>query len=173
MDEQSVETAETGNASAPKLFGNLFAPKQEEPEEVLDENGHVVKTRAQIAKEQQDLAASIAKRKVKRWYHVNPVDKVRERLTRSALRQRREMLQREETMKQDLERFLMELEERKSWLAYELNTRNYSRLVNEETIASSRRRELAKIEAQQLEEQKETGLKFFRGNVRGYRRWQR
>lgn len=45
-------------------------------------------------------------------------------------------------------------------------------MVNAETIASSRRREMAKIEETRREQELETGLKFFRGNIRGYRRYQ-
>ena len=140
---------------------------------MLDDAVNVIQSKEQIAYEQQQLAASIARKKRKRWYHYNPVDKVRERITRSAVREKRIMLKREETMKEDLERFLMELEERNSWLAFELNTRNYSRLVKEEEIASVRRKEMNKIDKQKIEDEMEIGLKFFRGNVRGYRRWQR
>lgn len=174
MDESSVDSSQTGTKSGVALFGSgLFGERKLEPVPELDENGEVIKTKELIALEHQKLAASIAEKKKKKWYHANPINKVRERITRKSVKEKRELLQREELMKQDLERFLMELEERHSWLAYELKTRNYSRLVNEERIASTKRREIAKIEAQQLEDELETGLKFFRGNVRGYRRWQR
>lgn len=186
IDENSVQSQESadqlfasggaslfggGDAAAAPVEGGKEAEGDDEPE--LDANGNPILTREQILKNQSDLAASIAKKQQKRWYHYNPIDKVKERILRASIRERRQMLQREEGMKQDLERFLMELEERNSWLAYELNIRNYSRLVKEERIASSRRREMAKIEALKTEEDMETGLQFFRGNVRGYRRWQR
>lgn len=121
MDENSVESSQTGNGSI-QMFGNLFGEKpKEQVNEELDENGEVIRAREEISKEQKLLAEKIAKKKIKKWYHVNPINKVRERITRASVRERRLMLLREETMKQDLERFLMELEERNCWLAYELN----------------------------------------------------
>lgn len=119
-DENSVQSSQTGAGSA-KLFGNMFGSKEETLPVELDANGNVIKTKEMIALEQKQLAESIARKKEKKWYQINPINKVRERLTRSSVRERRLMLLREETMKQDLERFLMELEERNCWLAYELN----------------------------------------------------
>jgi WD40 repeat protein len=123
-------------------------------------------------KAQQDLLLNIKNRNKKKWYQVNPISKVKEMYYRKELLNQGNMLRREETMKQDLERYLMELEEKHAWIAYELNIRNYKRMVKEEVVNKAQKSELKLIEAQKTEDQLETGLNFFRGNVKGYRRWQ-
>jgi hypothetical protein len=102
----------------------------------------------------------------------NPVNMVRERIARKGILEERRLLAREETMKQDLERYLMEIEERRSWMAYELRIRNYGRLVKEAKVESIQKAEQAKDAAAKVEAELETGLKFYRQTIKGYRRWQ-
>lgn len=82
------------------------------------------------------------------------------------------LLRRDDIMKQDMERFLMELEEKHTWLAYELKERNLSRLKKEEKVHQIMLKEQKKklIDDEQLE--KETGLSFFRGDIQGYQKYQ-
>ena len=46
---------------------------------------------------------------------------------RLKLEEEQRLLKREEEMKQDLERFLMELEERLNWVAFEIKVKGFSR----------------------------------------------
>ena len=82
------------------------------------------------------------------------------------------LLRREEKMKQDIERFLMELEERNSWVCGELNVRNYSRLKKAEDLAILKRRELKKIAKESETVEIEQGLSFFRGALHSFKRYQ-
>jgi len=82
------------------------------------------------------------------------------------------LLRREEKMKQDIERFLMELEERNSWVCGELNVRNYSRLKKAEDLAIIKRRELKKLAKENETVEFEQGLSFFRGALHSFRRYQ-
>lgn len=75
-------------------------------------------------------------------------------------------------MKEDLERFLMELEERLSWVAYELRERNYQNMLRQQKLSSLRISEMKKEKARKEEEEHETGLSFLRGDIVAYRRWQ-
>lgn len=121
-----------------QLFGSMFGAKKEaDPALEYDADGNVIKTREMIAREQKELADRIARKTKTKWYQVNPIKKVRERVMRSTVRERRRMLQREETMKQDLERFLMQLEERNCWLAYELNGKQYCMKLGDLNIAET------------------------------------
>jgi WD40 repeat protein len=71
----------------------------------------------------------------------------------------------DEVMRQDLERFLMEIEERHSWVAYELNDINFLRMKRAEIAAAIVRVETSKIKSLQFKLSQETGLSFFRGNI--------
>ena len=69
------------------------------------------------------------------------------------------LLNREERMKEDLERFLMELEERLCWVAYELRERAYTQFVRMEKIRLIRKAEQEKLYKEKMENMKETGEK--------------
>ena len=75
------------------------------------------------------------------------------------------MLLRDEVMNQDLERFLMEIEERHSWVAYELNDLNSLRLKKETAVAAIFKAESSKLQIVEQKFSVENGLSFFRGNI--------
>lgn len=84
----------------------------------------------------------------------------------------RKCLERDLMMKEDLERFLMEVEDRSSWIAFQLNDLNYKRMIKNETIAKISRREADKNNEEEEELKRENGINYFRGQVIGYRKWQ-
>ncbi len=75
-------------------------------------------------------------------------------------------------MKEDLERFLMEIEEQYTWVSYELNARNYSRLTKDERIRKAKELQSSKLQSIKDEEEQENGLSFNRGQISSYKRWQ-
>lgn len=97
---------------------------------------------------------------------------LKERWERKKLENEKRLLRKEEQMKQDIERFLMECEERNAWCAYELNKRNYDRMVRLENIAKIRRAETKKEAEDQDILIQENGLMYSRGQITSYRRWQ-
>lgn len=103
---------------------------------------------------------------------VNPVTATRRVLARRKVREERRLLRREELMKQDAERYLMELEERLTWLTSELRERNLSRLAKENNIRFFTKREEQQEKDRNLQLEKEEGLCYFRGQITSYRRWQ-
>ena len=74
------------------------------------------------------------KKEKKRWLPRNPwkVRKEREDALRAADEAR--LLQKEETMKQNLERYLMEIEEKHSWITLVLKERNFIQMVKKEHV---------------------------------------
>jgi WD40 repeat protein len=103
---------------------------------------------------------------------VNPVTATRRSLARRKVTEEKRLLRREELMKQDAERYLMELEERLTWLTSELKERNLSRMVKEENIRYFIRRDEKDEKNRMIQLEKEEGLSYFRGQITEYRRWQ-
>lgn len=108
----------------------------------------------------------------KKFKMANPLKAAQNLLARRRVREDKRMLRREELMKQDAERFLMELEEKHTWLAYELRERNFTRMVREQHVHFLTDKEEKAEKARLLEQEKEQGLAYFRGQIQGYRRWQ-
>lgn len=104
--------------------------------------------------------------------HRNPIKLLQEYRTKKKIARERMLLQREETMKEDLERFLMEVEDRCAWVTYQLNNVNYVRLKKKEQIARINRREKEKDDKAKHESMKENGLSFFKGSIKDYKKWQ-
>lgn len=102
----------------------------------------------------------------------NPIKLIQEYRTKKKIARERKLLQREETMKEDLERFLMEVEDRCAWVTYQLNNVNYVRLKKKEQIARLNRREKEKDDKAKFESMKENGLSFFKGSIKDYKKWQ-
>lgn len=102
----------------------------------------------------------------------NPVKMYREYRTRKKLENERLLLQREEKMKEDLERYLMEIEEQRCWLAYQLNHVNYQRMRKLGIIRKMQRIEQERTDKQTEDSLREDGLSFYQGNVDSYKRWQ-
>jgi WD40 repeat protein len=75
------------------------------------------------------------------------------------------LLDRDEKMNQDLERFLMEIEERNSWIACELNERNFLTMKKTADVATILRGEISKLKVADSKQAQENGLAFFRGNI--------
>lgn len=98
--------------------------------------------------------------------------KVKKRTESRRARKKREkeenvkrLLDRNETMNQDLERFLMEIEERDSWVACELNEANHLTMKKAADVATILRVEASKIKSTDYKQSQENGLSFFRGNI--------
>ena len=72
-------------------------------------------------------------------------------------------------MKQDTERYLMELEEEHTWLAYELRARNAVRMRKEHEVRELTKQEAKKDKKKQLDIEMEQGLSYFRGEIINYR----
>jgi WD40 repeat protein len=85
------------------------------------------------------------------------------------------MLRREEQMKQDVERILMELEEQRSWVTgeyVELNHRNLIRLRKEELVDKVKRDEAKRVTDEELVMNTEQGLSYHMGNIHSFNRFQ-
>lgn len=72
-------------------------------------------------------------------------------------------------MKQDTERYLMELEEEHTWLAYELRARNAMRMKREQELRKVKKREAKNEDKKQLEVETMQGLSYFRGEITDYK----
>lgn len=72
-------------------------------------------------------------------------------------------------MKQDTERYLMELEEERTWLAYELRARNAVRMRKEHELRKISKREAKNDKKRQQDIEMEQGLSYFRGEIVNYR----
>eukprot|EP00601_Ochromonadales_sp_CCMP2298_P005118 CAMPEP_0173175330 /NCGR_PEP_ID=MMETSP1141-20130122/3858_1 /TAXON_ID=483371 /ORGANISM="non described non described, Strain CCMP2298" /LENGTH=258 /DNA_ID=CAMNT_0014097573 /DNA_START=83 /DNA_END=855 /DNA_ORIENTATION=+ len=102
----------------------------------------------------------------------NPIKMYQEHRTRLRLERERMLLLREERMREDLERFLMESEDRSVWVVVQLNSLNHIRMKKKAVLMRIRRTQAEKEEKERLESLKENGLSFFKGGVRGYKKWQ-
>lgn len=103
---------------------------------------------------------------------LNPLRKYFERRQRERLEEEERLLRRDALMHQDIERFLMQIEDRRSWVTHELNYRNYTRLVRDHHVLKLHKEELRKAEIDNDENTREQGLSFFRGQIDKYTRWQ-
>lgn len=102
----------------------------------------------------------------------SPLQKYKEYRARKRIERERALLLREERMNEDLERYLMEMEDQRCWLAFQLNHINFQRIKKKEAIQRIQRKELEKIKIEEDEHMKENGLTFFQGNIKNYKRWQ-
>lgn len=103
---------------------------------------------------------------------VNPITATRRVLARRKVTEERKLLRREELMKQDAERYLMELEERIAWETYELKYRNLNRMIKKNNIKYLIQKEEKNEKERLIQLEKEEGLSYFRGQITEYRRWQ-
>jgi WD40 repeat protein len=113
----------------------------------------------------------IAKKKLKIDF-MYPVNAVRAAMATKKVHDERRLIRRDELMKQDMERFLMEIEEKRAWISYELQERNFTRMVREEKVRQIKLKEEARIKLEADAVEKETGLSFFRGDIQEYKRYQ-
>lgn len=83
-----------------------------------------------------------------------------------------QLLERNEQSNQDTERFLMELEERHSWVAYELQSRNYMRLQRLHTASQMKHHLQRELLNERESDMKESGLMLNKGNIHSFVKWQ-
>lgn len=103
---------------------------------------------------------------------LNPIRGLRGRRARLAMEKENRLRRRDESMKQYVECFLMQCEERLTWCAYELNNRNFQRLLRKEELAKIERSLIAKQHLKDETEAQENGLLYHRGQIVSYRCWQ-
>lgn len=96
------------------------------------------------------------------------VDKVQQARRKEEAR----LLAAAEVSKQDVERFLMELEEQHSWVAYELNARNLSRLKQSAKLSRFKAHLARELREGIDKEEKESGLMSYKGLITSFTRWQ-
>jgi len=106
----------------------------------------------------------------RKW--TNPIKQYLRNKEKARIEKEESLLKREVVMREDLERFLMEVEDRNTWVAYHLNYLNHERMKRREVVARIKRKEEEADRRTRLEEMKENGLSFFRGEIRGYKKWQ-
>ena len=83
------------------------------------------------------------------------------------------MLRREEQMKQDVERILMEIEEQHTWVTLdEMNWRNLQRLRKEEAVDIVKRKEVARQKREETTLNIEQGLSYKLGSIEKFTRYQ-
>lgn len=101
-------------------------------------------------------------------------------LIRGSLERRRHEREREEARLlaaaeqslRDVERFLMELEERRSWVAYELRERNRLRLIREQSANQLKALYLHRLNSEEEHVQQESGIMSYKGSIVSFLRWQ-
>jgi hypothetical protein len=106
----------------------------------------------------------------KKWK--SPVTVWLENRKRKQIERERVLLLREEKMMEDLERYLMEIEDRHSWSVLQLNQLNYQRIVRREAVSKVERKVKEKEMREAEENMKEDGLFYSHGTVQSYKRWQ-
>jgi WD40 repeat protein len=127
-----------------------------------------------MADEQKDSTSENAQPNLqpseRRW--MNPVKIYRAYLKRKKLEKEKALLLREERMNEDLERYLMEIEEHRCWVVFQLKHLNYERMKKKEQLNKIIRKEKDARQKDEEEWDKETGLSYFLGSVQSYKRWQ-
>lgn len=133
-------------------------------------NGTLASSTVVTANDQnKKITPSQKKKKINFMY---PIQWVRIALATKNVNDERRLLRRDELMKQDMERFLMEIEEKHTWQAYELRERNYTRLVKQNRVDLIKKKADKNFKEEQDTLEKETGLSFFRGDIQSYKRYQ-
>jgi len=102
----------------------------------------------------------------------NPIKAFRAYRVRKRKMLEDEMLSREEKTREDLERFLMQLQEQHSWVTLQLPRINYQRMVKYQIFNKLKTEKDKRQEMQRLESLKEDGIGFFKGNIINYKKWQ-
>jgi hypothetical protein len=64
------------------------------------------------------------------------------------------------------------MEDRSTWVTYQLNNVNHVRLKKKELVARLSRREAEKEKKETHESMRENGLSFFKGAIKDYKKWQ-
>ena len=111
----------------------------------------------------------------KRGFFSKLIQRQIDKFRKATYENEKRMLRREELMKQDVERILMELEEQRSWVTgenSELNVRNLVRLKKEELVDSVRRKEALRVIDEELAQNTEQGLSYHLGNINSFSRYQ-
>ncbi len=132
------------------------------------DNADIVNRRLQAT----DMSVSLDKPKSSGFKFQNPISVIRFKRARAKFEEDSRLLRKDEAMKQNVERFLMECEERLSWVAYELNIRNLTRLKRIEEVALLKKAEAQKLTSEEEQNQQEYGLFYLRGQIISNRRWQ-
>ena len=139
--------------------------EKEDIEQLLNSEGN--------GDEADNEGEGVAKKKKSKFFNFkNPITTIKKSMAQKKVNEQRRLFKREEVMKQDRERFLMELEEKHSWLSSELNDRNYQRLKRETVVASILSKQEMIDFAKEEKVMKETGLSFQKGIIQSYERWQ-
>lgn len=120
----------------------------------------------------EGVATSSTTRVLDTIRHFDPVGRYRARSARLKMENENRLQRRDEFMKQSVERFLMECEERHSWCAYELNLRNFARLLRKEEAEKILREVASKNNEELITRMQENGLMYHRGQIQSNRRWQ-
>lgn len=102
----------------------------------------------------------------------NPIKLYQAYRKRKKMEAEQALLQREEQMNQDLERYLMGIEEHRCWVAFQLGHINFERMRKKAVLNSLLRKEEGKQRAMEDEWEQENGLSYFLGSVQSYKRWQ-
>eukprot|EP01031_Cornospumella_fuschlensis_P035932 gene35932-43580_t len=106
----------------------------------------------------------------KRWK--NPIKAYLARRAQRKLERENALLLREEKMNEDLERYLMQIEEHRCWVAFQLGHLNFERMKKRQVIQKLTKKENERSAKEQEEWEKENGLSYFLGSVDSYKRWQ-
>jgi len=102
----------------------------------------------------------------------NPIIMLRQTIAEAKIESDKRLLRKDEQMKQDLERFQMEIEEKLTWIAFELRQRNYLRLRKDEELSKVIKAREIVSKRQFLKVEEETGLSYYQGTVKSYKKWQ-
>ncbi|RYH11919.1 hypothetical protein EON65_38525 [archaeon] len=116
------------------------------------------------SKDDEDLGSR------KRWK--NPIKVYLARKAHRKLEREQALLLREEKMNEDLERYLMQIEEHRCWVAFQLGHLNFERMKKRQVINKLTKRENERSAKEQEEWEKENGLSYFLGSVESYKKWQ-
>jgi WD40 repeat protein len=110
--------------------------------------------------------------KTKSKLSLNPIRLIKEYRAKKKLEEEKKLLYREECMKQDLERFLMEIEDYETWVNHQLRIINLQRMKKAEVLNHLIILESKKSDDEMFHTMQENGLSYFKGNIKSYKKWQ-
>lgn len=109
-------------------------------------------------------------KKRKNW--TNPIKIYLAYRKRLRMEKEQALMLREERMNEDLERYLMEIEEHRCWVVFQLGHINFERMKKREVLNKLTRSADDRQKQRGDEWEKENGLSYFLGTIQSYKRWQ-
>jgi hypothetical protein len=175
----AAKQTKEGPGDESKEITRAFAKAKAEDKQRAEEEAEMEAEEAKVAEEKKKKEKEKEEKPPrprivpkKKWRCPNPSKTRREAKMKADIEAERTLKRKEESIREDVERLLMECEERHSWCAYELNMRNRIRMQREEEVRRLKREQKVRKMREDEDLLKETGVQYFRGRIISYKRWQ-